>query len=104
MTSLFTALLRRQPSTIRHPRPGNRLNLVALEDRVVPVADILVSTDGAAAQQMLQEFTPGGSLVRQATIPAGGATAEDARDIVADPSTGSVLVYNGTNDPYLSTY
>src|SRR5438105_3315235 len=88
------------PLTCR-PR-DRRLRLLALEDRIVP-ADLLVSTDASPTQQVMRQYTQAGALVQQATIPPGGL-AEDARDLVADPNTGSVLVYNGTNDPYLSTY
>ena len=87
----------------RFPRfNSRRLELEHLEDRVVPAGNILVSTDGAGAQQLLQEYTPAGALVSSVGIPPGG-TAENARDLVADGS-GNVLVYNGTFDPYLSTY
>ena len=40
--------------------------------------------------------------MRSVAIPPGGV-AEDARDLAADAS-GNILVYNGTFDPYLSTY
>src|SRR5262249_18284514 len=81
---------------------SRHLDVELLEDRLVPAANLLVSTDGAAPQQLLQEYTSGGTLVRSLAIPPGGP-AEDARDLVAD-SSGNILVYNGTFSPYLSTY
>lgn len=90
----------RSPLTRRsgHRRP----NLEHLEERLAPTANILVTTDGSFPQQALKEFTPAGALVRSVVVPPGGA-AEDARDLLLDTS-GNVLIYNGTNDPYLSTY
>src|SRR5262245_37272750 len=101
MRNLLTALVQRKLRTCRKSH-DRRPTLEILEDRLTPAGNILVSTDGPAAQQLLQEFTPAGSLVRSVAIPPGGP-AEDARDLVSDPS-GNVLVFNGTNDPYLSTY
>jgi hypothetical protein len=48
------------------------------------------------------EFTPSGALVRSVVVPPGGPQQE-AHDLIADP-TGDVLVFNGTANPYLSTY
>src|SRR5437868_5038637 len=101
MRKLFSAIFGRKPRMIRKlytPRP----ELEPLEDRVVPAGNILVSTDGPAPQQLFQEYTPAGALVRSVAIPPGGV-AEDARDLAAD-ANGNILAYNGTFDPYLSTY
>src|SRR5262249_4859030 len=104
MKNLLSALLgRARKSARKSTRKSSRhLDVELLEDRLVPAANLLVSTDGAAPQQLLQEYTSGGTLVRSLAIPPGGP-AEDARDLVAD-SSGNILVYNGTFSPYLSTY
>src|SRR5262245_28791244 len=79
-------------------RPG----LEVLEDRLTPVANILVSVDGAYPQQLLKEFTQQGTLVQSRTIPPGAAQ-QDARDLVVAPD-GRIFVFNGSSPSYLSTY
>jgi len=60
--------------------------------------NLLINTD-----QMLLEFTPSGDWVQTIPILYPGPAAERARDIVVDRQ-GQVLVYNGTEAPYLSCY
>lgn len=60
--------------------------------------NLLINTD-----RMLLEFTPSGDWVQTIPIPYPGPAAERARDIVVDRQ-GHVLVYNGTEAPYLSCY
>src|SRR5687768_14867882 len=98
MRKFLAGAFRPKPHTIRKLRCKPQLE--RLEDRLAPAGNILVSTNGLSTQ-LLQEYTPSGTLVQSQDIPAGGV-AEDARDLVAD-STGSILLYNGTFDPYLST-
>jgi len=101
MRNLLKALFANKSRTIRK-LPTRKLELERLEDRLAPAGNILVSTNGPGLQQLLQEYTPGGTLVQAVEIPPAGAW-EDARDLVAD-AAGNILVYNGTFDPYLSTY
>src|SRR5262245_6278828 len=98
----LSASARPTSSTVRRRWPRRPLSLERLEDRLAPSANILVSVDGSYPQQQFREYTPSGALVRTVVVPPGGA-AEDARDLVADAS-GNVYLYNGTFDPYLSTY
>ena len=51
-----------------------RLSLEQLEDRVVPTGNLLVTTAGTYPQQLLQEFTAAGTLVRTVNIPAPPGT------------------------------
>jgi hypothetical protein len=81
---------------------GSRLGLEALEDRLAPAANLLVSVDGPSPQQLLKEYTQQGTLVQTLTIPPGAAQQE-ARDLVAG-SDGRVHVFNGSSPSYLSTY
>src|SRR5262249_26527881 len=97
-------LFRRSAHMARTTRRRRRPMLEVLEDRVVPSGDLLVSTTGTYPQQVFQEFTAGGTLVRTVHIPAPPGTSSDtARDLVQDGS-GKVYVYNGTFTPALATY
>jgi hypothetical protein len=76
----------------------------ALEDRLVPAGNLLVTAAGPYPQHLFQEYTPTGSLVRAVNVPPPpGTTFDYARGIVEDPS-GTVYVYNGTFTPYLAAY
>jgi hypothetical protein len=101
MKTILNALFSRKPRTSRKPKSRRQPVFETLEDRLAPAANILVSIDGSYPQQLLKEYTPGGTLVRSLTIPPGGSQ-EEARDLVAD-AAGNIHVYNGTFDPYLST-
>jgi hypothetical protein len=76
--------------------------LEVLEDRLTPVANLLVSVDGSYPQQLLKEFTQQGTLVQSQVIPPGAAQ-QDARGLVVAPD-GRVHVFNGSDPSYLSTY
>src|SRR5262249_25047363 len=99
------ALLSRRSAPLARPTPRRWLPVFeALEDRLVLSGDLLVSAAGAYPQQVFQEFTAAGGLVRTVNVPAPPGTGGDtARDLVQD-STGNVLVYNGTFTPALATY
>jgi hypothetical protein len=101
----FRSLRSRRKAQIVHSKPRRRRpELEALEDRMVLSGDLLVSTAGAYPQQLFQEFTAAGGLVRTVNIPAPPGTSGDtARDLVQD-STGNVYVYNGTFTPALAIY
>jgi hypothetical protein len=90
----------RKPYRPRKPA-RTKLAVETLEDRLTP-ANLLVSTDGPYPQELLREYTPQGQLINSVVIPPGGPQ-EEARDLVAT-SDGNIHVYNGTFDPYLSTY
>ncbi len=51
----------------------------------------------------LFEYTPFGIQVQSIAVPCCEAPPENARDIIVDQN-GNVQVYNGTADPFLSTY
>jgi hypothetical protein len=95
----------RQATRIKCPDPRRQQPAVeALEDRLVPAGDILVTAAGPYPQHLFQEYTPSGALVRSVNIPATpGSSFDYARDLVQDPS-GKVYVYNGTFTPYLAAY
>src|SRR5262249_35258372 len=97
-------LSRRNAQMARRMPPRWRPVLEGLEDRLVLSGDLLVSTAGAYPQQVFQEFTAAGGLVRTVNIPAPPGTSGDtARDLIQD-SPGNVLVSNGTFPPALATY
>src|SRR5262249_10364526 len=83
-------------------RAGARPGLEVLEDRLTPVANLLVSVDGAYPQQLLKEFTQQGTLV-QSRPPPPGAAQQAARALAVGPD-GRVFVFNGSGPAYLSTY
>ncbi len=86
----------RRPASTRTP-----LNVELLEGRLAPSANVWVTTHVGSDQQ-LREYTSEGELVQTVTIEPGGP-AEDARGLVIDDA-GNIHVFNGTNNPYLSTY
>lgn len=73
---------------------------VAGAGTVLQPGNILVS-DGRS----VLEYTPAGVLVQTVSVPYPGPDpfTENTRDLVSD-ETGHVHVYNGTFDPYLSSY
>ena len=100
----FRSLLTRRNAQLARLTGRSRLTLESLEDRLVLSGNLLVSTTGASAQQVVQEFNAGGGLVRTVNIPAPpGTTGDTARDLV-EGSTGKIYVYNGTFTPALATY
>jgi hypothetical protein len=104
MKWMRTLLSRRNTSTVRMAPRRRRPTLEHLEDRLVLSGDVLVSTASTYPQQVFQEFTAAGGLVRTVNIPAPPGTSGDtARDLIQD-STGNVLVYNGTFTPALAIY
>lgn len=72
---------------------------------------IRASTDGArnllvSTNDQIHELTTDGELVDTILVPYPGGSrpgTERVRDLVVDPE-GRILVYNGTFDPFLSTY
>ncbi len=82
-------------------KKARRLHLEHLEDRVVLAANILATLESGGSQ-LLQEFTPDGTLLSSNVIPPGGS-AGDARDLTVGPA-GDIHVFNGTSNPYLSTH
>ena len=71
MKSLLTRFFRRKTVTIRNPRPGRRLRLESMEDRITP-ANVWVSTNSTSSQEVVREYTPSGSLLQTFIIPASG--------------------------------
>ena len=102
MKSLFTRFFHRKTNTIRKPRPGRRLRLESMEDRITP-ANVWVSTNSTSSQEVVREYTPSGSLLQTVVIPVSGPSDEEARDLSV-AADGTIHVYNGTFDPILSTY
>src|SRR5947209_1241306 len=99
------ALLSRRNAPLVRTAPRRRRPVPeVLEDRLVLSGNLLVSTAGAYPQQVFQEFTAAGGLVRTVNVPAPpGSSGDTARDLIQD-STGKVYVYNGTFAPALATY
>lgn len=60
--------------------------------------NLLISTQGT-----VYEYTRDGTLVQSFPVPYPGEIPEDVRDIVLDDS-GNVVVYNGTFNPFLSSF
>jgi hypothetical protein len=100
--SLFSS---RRTSRTTRPAPRRRKPAVeALEDRLVPAGNLLVTVAGPYPQHLFREYTPTGALVRSVNIPpTPGSSFDYARDLVEDPS-GKVYIYNGTFTPYLAAY
>src|SRR5262249_2473920 len=96
-------LRRRQQLTTRKPR-SRRLLLEHLEERLIPSADLLVSTTLAGSEQVLREFTQAGAPVRTVLLPPVSGFFEPGRDLVYAPGTGRVHVYAGSNVPSLASY
>lgn len=66
--------------------------------------NLLISTEEGVCcpfTSTIHEFTPGGGLVQTLIVPRPGDT--HARDLAIDDS-GLLQVFNGTFDPWLSTY
>jgi hypothetical protein len=104
MTWIRAMLSGRNAPMVRLTSRRWRPVLESLEDRVVLSGDLLVSTAGAYPQQIFEEFTAAGALVRTVNIPSPpGSSGDTARDLVQD-STGNVYIYNGTFAPALATY
>src|SRR5947207_13837706 len=54
------------------PRKARRLAVEWLEDRLTPAGNILVTTAGSGSSlQVVKEFTPAGTQVRQLTVGSG---------------------------------
>src|SRR5262249_25530209 len=99
MKTLFATLFRRRTRPLdRACRP----ELEKLEDRLVPAGNLLISTRVNSGLSYLVEFPPAGQYVSDTVIPSVGPS-EGARDLVVD-DRGNVQVFNGVNDPFLSTY
>ena len=63
--------------------------------------DILISTYGLLPPNAIYEYTPSGTRVQIIDVPAPGDTPN--RGLTVD-ANGNIQVYNGTRQPYLSTY
>src|SRR5262245_8070015 len=91
--------MRRRPKTRKV-----RLNPVRpLEDRVLPASTLFVAVGGTypTYDQYLKVYGPTGTLQAQVTIPAQGEHA--AHDLVVG-ADGKVSIFNGIQNPWLSTY
>lgn len=64
--------------------------------------NILVGTAATAPNSRLRTYSPAGALLSDATIPPGTGGDQPARDLVVN-AAANVEIYNGTNDPVLST-
>lgn len=91
----------RLKGTISDRLNARTLNLETLEDRLAPAGNIFTILQSGSTQ-LLKEFTPDGILVNSTVVPPGGP-AEQARDLIVGPD-GDIHVFNGTNNPYLSTF
>ena len=100
----FLSLLSQLFPNYRKPKKTarrQRLNLEPLEERLTPSAgNILVSSGGFGATQLLQNYSPTGTLLTSQTIPQVGDS--DARDLAVSQN-GDIQVFNGTFTPYMST-
>ena len=72
---------------------------------VLTPGNILVahSPVGIGRKAVLQEYTPGGTLVRSVPLPDFAGGPADVRDLVLDRN-GRVQIYNGTYNPRLTTF
>jgi hypothetical protein len=71
-----------------------------LEERIAPAGNLLVSDNS-----ILYQYTPSGTLLQSRAVPypTGVGQTEGTRSVVVD-SAGNIQVYDGTFNPYLSTY
>ena len=96
------------PHRSPHESPPNRaqvrrLNVLTLEDRTLPAANLFVTVGGIypTYDQYLRDYTPTGTQLSQVVVPYQGERA--AYDLVAG-ADGKVSIFNGITNPRLSTY
>jgi hypothetical protein len=91
--------MRRRPIT----RKVRRLQLLSLEERTLPAANLFVTVGGTypTYDQYLRVYSPTGTQLSQVTVPTQGERA--AYDLVAG-ADGKVSIFNGIQNPILSTY
>src|SRR5438309_1478852 len=63
--------------------------------------DILISTTGVSPQNVIYEFTLSGTRVQTIAVPTPGDGPNRALTV---DSNGNIEVFNGTAQPFLSTY
>jgi sugar lactone lactonase YvrE len=94
---------RRRTKNARNPL-RRCLQLEALEDRLVPAGDILVTGSLSNVGNVFQEYTPAGALVRTLTVPPPPNDSFTSVASIAQDANGNVYVWDGRSTLALAVY